>query len=103
VIAFFIVIGTNSASASVAVARIGAVFLSFLVFSDIASQALAWLNAEQKSNDVHLPASRGSRGGGGGAGRLWRLLRRDGDDAADPALPRQASTRHIEPAWRAAG
>jgi hypothetical protein len=54
VIALFVVIGTNSASASVAVARIGALFLSFLVFSDIATQALAWFDAAAKSNDVYL-------------------------------------------------
>jgi len=52
--ALLAVIGTNSASASVAVARIGALFLSFLVFSDIATQALAWSDAATKSKDVYL-------------------------------------------------
>jgi hypothetical protein len=54
VVALLIVIGTNSASASVAVARIGVLFLSFLVFSDFATQALAWADAAAKSNAVYL-------------------------------------------------
>jgi hypothetical protein len=54
VVALLVVIGTNSATASVSVARIGALFLSFLVFSDVATQALAWFDAAGKSNDVYL-------------------------------------------------
>jgi hypothetical protein len=52
IIALFIVIGTHSANASLAVARLGVLFLSFLVFSDIATQALAWHDAASKSHDV---------------------------------------------------
>lgn len=54
VTALLIVVGTNSASATVAVARIGALFFSFLVFSDIGTQALAWTDAAAKSNEVYL-------------------------------------------------
>jgi hypothetical protein len=53
-VALLIVIGTNSSSATVAVARIGVLFLSFLVFSDFATQALSWFEAAAKSNDVYL-------------------------------------------------
>jgi hypothetical protein len=50
--AIFIVIGVQSSSASVAVARVAALFLSFLVFSDILTQARAWMDAARKSDEV---------------------------------------------------
>jgi hypothetical protein len=36
------------------VARIGVVFLSFLVFSDVLTHALGWLDAASKSDEVYL-------------------------------------------------
>lgn len=53
-VALLVVVGTGFASASLAVARIGVLFLSFLVFSDIATHMLAWGDAAAKSNDVYL-------------------------------------------------
>jgi hypothetical protein len=52
IVALFVVVGWGSANASLAVARVGVVFLSFLVVSDIATQALAWHDAAEKSRDV---------------------------------------------------
>ena len=50
--ALCIVIGTHSADSSLTVARVGALFLSFLVCSDVATHALAWHDAASKSKDV---------------------------------------------------
>jgi hypothetical protein len=47
-----VAIGTESSHASLAVARIASAFLAFLVFSYVATQALAWHDASSKSRDV---------------------------------------------------
>jgi hypothetical protein len=53
IVALLIVIGAGSSNASLQVARVSVIFLSFLVFSDLMTQALAWWEASQKSNDVY--------------------------------------------------
>lgn len=51
-VALLIVAGTDAADASLTVARVGVVFLSFLVFSDVLTQALAWRDASRKSDVI---------------------------------------------------
>jgi hypothetical protein len=51
--ALFIAAGTAPADVSLVVARIGVLFLSFLVFSDVLTQALAWTDASRKSDAVY--------------------------------------------------
>jgi hypothetical protein len=53
IVALLIVIGAGSSNASLRVARVSVIFLSFLVFSDLMTQDLAWWEASQKSNDVY--------------------------------------------------
>jgi ABC-type multidrug transport system fused ATPase/permease subunit len=53
IVALFIVIGAGSSNASLQVARVGVIFLSFLVFSDLLTQAIAWWDASQKSEEVY--------------------------------------------------
>jgi hypothetical protein len=53
VVALFVVIGLGSGSTTLQVARIGVLFLSFLVFSDVLTQALAWRDAAAKSDAVY--------------------------------------------------
>lgn len=50
--ALFAVVGTESSDLSLVVARIGVLFLSFLVFSDILTQGLAWTDASRRSDAV---------------------------------------------------
>jgi hypothetical protein len=50
--ALFVVAGAESSAASLIVARLGVVFLSFLVFSDLLTQGLAWSDAARKSDAV---------------------------------------------------
>ncbi len=51
-VAFAIVMGAQSADYALTVARIGVVFLSFLVFSDVLTDAWAWSVAATKSKEV---------------------------------------------------
>jgi uncharacterized membrane protein YbhN (UPF0104 family) len=53
VAALLAVIGVGSDNTTLQVARIGVLFLSFLVFSDVLTQALAWLDASAKSDGVY--------------------------------------------------
>jgi hypothetical protein len=53
IVALLIVVGAGSSSASLQVARVGVIFLSFLVFSDLLTQAIAWRDASQKSDEVY--------------------------------------------------
>jgi hypothetical protein len=53
VVALFVVIGVGSGSTTLQVARIGVLFLSFLVFSDVLTQALAWRDAAAKADGVY--------------------------------------------------
>jgi hypothetical protein len=53
IVALLIVIGAGSSNASLQVARVGVIFLSFLVFSDLLTQAIAWWDASQKSEEVY--------------------------------------------------
>jgi hypothetical protein len=47
------VIGIGSENTTLQVARIGVLFLSFLVFSDVLTQALAWRDAATKADGVY--------------------------------------------------
>ena len=101
-VALLIVIGTNSANATVAVARIGVLFLSFLVFSDFATQALSWFEAAAKSNDVYLRLQAEDLEGVAAALAVF------GDysvaTATTPPIPTVLYKQrhdHIEKAWRA--
>jgi hypothetical protein len=53
VAALFVVIGIGSENTTLQVARIGVLFLSFLVFSDVLTQALAWRDAAAKADGVY--------------------------------------------------
>lgn len=59
VIALLVVIGAGSSDASLQVARVGVLFLSFLVFSDVLTQALAWREASERSHDVYCRLEHG--------------------------------------------
>jgi hypothetical protein len=52
VVALLVVVGAGSSNASLQVARIGVIFLSFLVFSDLLTQTVAWWDASEKSEEV---------------------------------------------------
>ena len=52
-VALLIVVAAGSSNASLQVARIGVIFLSFLVFSDLLTQTVAWWDASQKSDEVY--------------------------------------------------
>jgi hypothetical protein len=58
-IALLVVIGAGSSDASLQVARVGVIFLSFLVFSDALTQALAWWDASEHSHDVYCRLQNG--------------------------------------------
>ncbi|HYO76646.1 MAG TPA: hypothetical protein VE010_09295 [Thermoanaerobaculia bacterium] len=51
--ALLLVVAAESPAISLLVARLGVLFLSFLVGSDIVTQGLAWTDASRKSDAVH--------------------------------------------------
>ena len=53
VIVFFVVAGIGAESTTLLVARLGVVFLSFLVFSDLLVQANAWREAATRADRTH--------------------------------------------------
>ena len=53
IVALLVVVGAGSSNASLQVARVGVVFLSFLVFSDLLTQGIAWWNASRESDEVY--------------------------------------------------
>jgi hypothetical protein len=59
IVALLVVVGAGSSNASLQVARVGVIFLSFLVFSDLLTQAIAWWDASQKSDEVYRRLERG--------------------------------------------
>lgn len=101
--ALFIAAGTESSDASLIVARVGVVFLSFLVFSDVLTQALAWTDASRKSDAVYRRLEREALDDEGVALAVF------GDycvaTATTPPIPSSlylANRERIESAWRAA-
>jgi hypothetical protein len=52
IVALLIAAGTESGHGALIIARVGVAFLSFLVFSDLVTHALAWADAADKSRDV---------------------------------------------------
>ncbi len=59
VLALLIVIGAGSSDATLQVARVGVIFLSFLVFSDALTQSSAWWEASERSHDVYCRLANG--------------------------------------------
>jgi ABC-type multidrug transport system fused ATPase/permease subunit len=53
IVALLIVVAAGSSNASLQVARVSVIFLSFLVFSDLLTQTVAWWDASQKSEEVY--------------------------------------------------
>jgi hypothetical protein len=54
VIAALLTVAGSGGKTELVVARIGVVFLSFIVFSDVLTHALGWLEAASKSDEVYL-------------------------------------------------
>jgi hypothetical protein len=101
--ALFIVAGTESSDGSLVVARVGVLFLSFLVFSDILTQGLAWTDASKKSDEVYRRLEHVSLEDEGAALAVF------GDycvaTATTPPIPSVLYRLHkdrIETAWRSA-
>ncbi len=101
--ALFVVVGTESSDASLVVARVGVLFLSFLVFSDILTQAWAWTDASKKSDEVYRRLAGETLQEEGAALAVF------GDycvaTATTPPIPSVLYRRHhdrIETAWRSA-
>lgn len=101
--ALFIVAGTESSDTSLIVARVGVVFLSFLVFSDVLTQALAWTDAARKSDAVYRRLEGEALDDEGAALAVF------GDycvaTATTPPIPSllyHANRERIESAWHAA-
>jgi hypothetical protein len=103
IVALFVAVGTESSHASLVVARVGAAFLSFLVFSDVVTQALAWHDASAKARDVTRRLERDP------LDEQATALAVFGDysaaTATTPPIPSRLYNRHhdrIDRAWHAA-
>jgi hypothetical protein len=90
------VIGAGSSDASLQVARVGVLFLSFVVFSG----ALAWREASERSHDVYCRLERGLDQHAGA--RSFRgLQRRRATTPPIPTLLYRIEKPRFERAWRA--
>jgi hypothetical protein len=101
--ALFVVAGAESSDATLVVARVGVLFLSFLVFSDVLTQAWAWTDASKKSDEVYRRLESESLQDEGAALAVF------GDycvaTATTPPIPSVLYRLHhdrIESAWRSA-